>query len=104
MDSPVFISKVIFSDLDYPPSCTFLGHTLKLCKDSLIVIHLFRKTCSYEKYGPIDRQGDCNLTPKTVLRGLYKKSTTPTYLYKTSWIRVANKHVKTPRLTWLIEK
>jgi len=68
-----FISKVIFSDLDYPPSCTFLGHTLKLCKDLLIVIRLFRKTCSYEKYGTIDRQVDCNLTPKTVLRGLYKK-------------------------------
>ena len=45
-----------FPDLYYPPLCTSLGCILQLCKASPVLAYLFRRSCTYKKYGQRDWQ------------------------------------------------
>ena len=41
-------------DQDYPPSCTFSGPILQLCKVAAILVYLLSKSCAYKTYGQTD--------------------------------------------------
>jgi len=56
------------SDGDYLPSSS--APILQLCKDSSVLLNLFRRSCDYKKYGQTDGQGDSIILTKLCLRGV----------------------------------